>query len=449
MTDDPGLRWLGSLDWPPSLVFTRGVSEEHVFRAFGADPAEAVPRGPVDTASAGSGPMIRVGRSGDWIFAVQEDAERTQGIRPEVLRRLSAGGGEAVALYEDIGKLNHEFAHAADGVVITALTTSVPPRWRGSQPDRLEPVARELGLTEGSRPPDDLTYWEAVLAMAESVFGLTLASSDLDQPLPCARVLPVLEDLPMRPAADQVFRTGDPVIDLLMEHAAPQALARVVMTRLGRLIAAVGPDPFAEIVAAIQGLPVGEARPPENDEPAGLALRRLIGDQAQASHYRRAIRNGHQPPFPASELPGRVRRGEVARLLRLVLDGRMPDQLLASELQIQRGWDASGWQEPLSWRRQAIADFSDAGVSVPPDELQAAEEAWLAVPEPVRGRKGMIDAEPVRAHVRDLIDAGMEPARISELAGGSPIFIDRLLAGTVPQLDVSRAKRLLEIPLPE
>lgn len=42
----------------------------------------------------------------------------------------------------------------------------------------------------------------------------------------------------------------------------------------------------------------------------------------------------------------------------------------------------------------------------------------------------MIDAEPVRAHVSALIDAGMDPVRIVELAGGISIyFIDGLLRG--------------------
>lgn len=39
---------------------------------------------------------------------VIEEGELPWRIRPEVLRRVSAGDGEAVALYQDIGKLNHD-----------------------------------------------------------------------------------------------------------------------------------------------------------------------------------------------------------------------------------------------------------------------------------------------------------------------------------------------------
>jgi len=52
-----------------------------------------------------------------------------------VLRRLCAGG-EAVALHEDLGKLNHQFGYAADGDVIAMLNTSVPPCWSGRDPGR-------------------------------------------------------------------------------------------------------------------------------------------------------------------------------------------------------------------------------------------------------------------------------------------------------------------------
>lgn len=445
MTDKPGLGWLAHGGWSSCLVFVRGMSEGQVFRAFGADPAEAVPRMPRDPEPPGSGPMIRVGRSGGWTFVVQEDAEVPQGVRPEVLRRVSADGGEAVALFQDIGKLNHEFAHAADGVVVTALTTSVPPHWRGSQPERLEPVARILGLTQDSGE-DGFTEWEGVVAMAESVFGLTLDRSDLDQPLPCARVLPPLKDLGMRPGADQVFRTGDPVIDLLLEHASPQTLTTVVATRMRRLMTETGLDSYPDLVAAVEAATSGTPRPPEDDEPAGLALRRIARDQAEAVFCLANAPNGIRLPAPEPELRQRVRRGDTARLLRLLLDSRPPGQLLVSELQNQRVWDSKSWQEPLSWRPRMIADFGE--VRVPGDELRAAEQAWLAVPEPVRGRWGMIRADPVKAHLRALLDAGMEPDRIAELARCPPVFLDLLLRDGVPFINVPEAKRLLEIPLP-
>lgn len=55
--------------------------------------------------------------------------------------RLVSSGGAAVAVHEDIGKLNHEFGYAADGDVIAALTTCVPLHWSGSDPGWFESFA--------------------------------------------------------------------------------------------------------------------------------------------------------------------------------------------------------------------------------------------------------------------------------------------------------------------
>ena len=114
--DSPGLGWLADRGWPGCLVFARGVSEDQVLRAFGADPDEAVLREPGEPVPAPEGmtdaaPVIRVGQVGDRVIVIEED-EPPQGIRPEVLRRVSAGGGAAVALHWDIGKFNHEFGYA-------------------------------------------------------------------------------------------------------------------------------------------------------------------------------------------------------------------------------------------------------------------------------------------------------------------------------------------------
>jgi hypothetical protein len=444
-----GLRWLLEEEWPPCLVFVRGVSEDQVFRAFGADPDHAVPRRlgePLDAAEAIPGPALWVVRAGEWVVAI-EDGEPPQGVRPEVLRRVSSGG-EAVALHADIGKLNHEFGYAADGDVIATLTTSVPPHWSGSDPGRFGPLARELGLTEDTEPPDELTELEAMLSLAERAFGLSLARADLEGPLPCARILPVLADSPRRSPAGQIQRTGDPVIDLLMSRADPRTLAAVVAVRMRRLMAATGLDAHPELAAAAEAALAGRPRKPDDGGPAGKVLRRIARDQSQAEQYLANLPNLSPLllPMPEAELRQRVRQGEVATLLRFLLDGEHPGQLLASELHRQRIWDAKGWQEPLIWRAQAIADFN--GVEVPAAELRAAEEAWLADPEPVRGRWGLIAPEPVRAHVSALIAAGMEPGRIAELSGTSTNLIDLLLRGLLKSVMVKDARHLLTIRAP-
>lgn len=425
-------------------MFARGVSEDQVLRAFGADPDEAVLRESGEPVPAPEGmtdaaPVIRVG---DWGIVIEED-EPPQGVRPEVLRRASAGGGEAVALHQDIGKLNHEFAHAVDGEVVTAVTTSVPAHWRGTQPERLQPLAEELGLRDGADA--DLSELEVLLALAEGIFGLRLSPSDLERPMRSARILPPLEDRPPAPPPDQGFHIGnDPVLDLLLNRADRSALTVITALRVRRLMAETGLDSYPELVSAVEAAIAGQGRPPADEDPAGKVLWRLARERDEAERYLTMLVNGHRPPFPAEELSLRVRRGYVARLVRLLLDRDHPGRILVSEMTDQQIWDAKGWQEPLSWRPRFIADFRD--VEVPPAELRAAEDAWLADPEPVRGRWGLIDPEPVRAHVAALIAAGMEPERIVELAGGISIyFIDRLLRGTFRNIRINDARNLLLI----
>lgn len=445
--DSPGLGWLADIEWPGCLVFVRGVSEDQMLRAFGADPDEAVLREPGEPVPAPEGmtnaaPVIRVGQVGDWVIVIEE-GELPQGIRPEVLRRVSAGGGEAVALHQDIGKFNHKLAHAADGEIVTAVTTSVPAHWRGTQPERLQSLAEELGLEDGAGA--GVSGLEVLLALAEGVFGLGLSPSDLERPMRSARILPPLEDRPPPPPPCQEFHIGnDPVLDLLLNRAGRPALTVIVAVRLRRLMAETGLDSYPELVTAVEDTIAGLGRPPADEEPAGKVLRRLAREKEEAERYLAILVNGHRPPFPVEELPLRVRRGYAAELVRRLLDRDHPGRLLVCEMTDQQIWDAKGWQEPLSWRPRFIADFR--GVEIPPAELRAAEDAWLADPEPVRGRWGLINPEPVRAHVAALIAAGMEPERIVELAGGISIyFIDGLLRAAFPNISINDARNLLLI----
>jgi hypothetical protein len=160
---------------PTCLTFVRGTDERAVLAGLGVDPDAAVPSDAAEFTT----PVISIVRSGDWVVAL-EDSVYARGKRPEVLRRVSAGT-EAVVIYKDLGKGNHEFAHAVDGEIITAVTTSMPPHWRGSQPDRLRPLAEELGLAEDS--DYDLSPIEVLLVLGESVFGLTLDETGLQHPL--------------------------------------------------------------------------------------------------------------------------------------------------------------------------------------------------------------------------------------------------------------------------
>jgi Family of unknown function (DUF6461) len=182
----PGLTWLGqepgSQSFPGCMTFVHSTDERAVLAGFGVDPDAAIPpTAPEFSSTLG----ITLVRSGDWLVAL-EIPVNPRGIRPEVLQRLSVGA-EVVVIFEDIAKGNHEFAHAANGEIVTAVTTSVPPQWRGTQPDLLRPLAEELGLTNYSRDTSgrdpDLLDIQILLVIGETTFGLSLDEADLNRPL--------------------------------------------------------------------------------------------------------------------------------------------------------------------------------------------------------------------------------------------------------------------------
>jgi hypothetical protein len=104
--DGSGLGWLADTGWPGCLLFARGVSEDRVLESFGADPGEAVLRAPGEPVPVPSGmtedaPVIRVGQAGGWVLVLENDYP-PQGLRPEVLCRVTADGGVVAALVTSV-----------------------------------------------------------------------------------------------------------------------------------------------------------------------------------------------------------------------------------------------------------------------------------------------------------------------------------------------------------
>ncbi|MGH3249138.1 MAG: DUF6461 domain-containing protein, partial [Trebonia sp.] len=269
-----GLTWLADQpdvgSWPFCLTFVRGATEREVLEGFGADPDDVVPAGAtIPFGEAHDIPRVMVGRSGEWVFALEENIP-AQGTRPEVLRRLSART-EAVAIYNDIGKGNDEFAHALNGEVITALTTCAPPHWWGSESDRLRSLAEEIALDDdGESGPLGL---EVLLALAEGVFGISLGEEDLRRPLAAAPMLPVLDDLPAPRPAEGRPRSSDPVVSLLLAHVPDESLTRVLSVRCGRVMAEAGVSDHDVLADAVRDALAGETRSVTYEEPLCVALR--------------------------------------------------------------------------------------------------------------------------------------------------------------------------------
>jgi hypothetical protein len=428
--------WLGGPRYesvPFCLTFVRGATEREVFTRFGADPAAAVP---AESSEPGEPPVVRVARSGDWLVAIETNIP-PQGVRPKVLRRVSAGA-EAVAVYQDIGKLNHELGYAADGDVVSAVLTTVPPHWSGSDPERIAAAARELGLGDDTAPPVGLTDLQVLLAVGERVFGLSLDEEVWDRPWPAAPIVPMPDDLPPPPPpGSPPLGIGDPVIDLYLAHATQQPLISVLRARAGRLIADAGLGEYPDLAAFVQLALTQGPQPVSGDDPVGKTLRKLARAREKAE-MDLAVRRDHLPA-PEPELRARIRRGQAAWALRFILAGRL-GQALANDLLLQRSW------HPATWRDQALADLAPV-VEVPAGELEAAERAWQAtrhLPEPT----GMTSTEPVRQHIQRLLDAGMGIDRIAALTGMGPPGLDLILAGRIPEIPGYQARQIMSIEIP-
>ena len=171
------------------LTLVRGATERDVFAAFGADADRAVPRSWRDL---GDVMWVQVGRCGDWVYALELTS--AHGIRPAALRRVSAAG-QAVTVRARGRNASHEFAYAERGDLIAAVNTLTLGNWRGSDPQRLDSLAREAGLAL-PRPDDAPHCLDSVLMAAERISGVPLTWADLDRPLPAAELPPLpLEEL--------------------------------------------------------------------------------------------------------------------------------------------------------------------------------------------------------------------------------------------------------------
>lgn len=433
-----GLMWLDRSpyggSWPFCLTFVRSAGEREVLSAFGADSAGATPQTQAEAAQMAAEadlPVVRLIRSGDWLCAVEENVI-PQGVRPEVLRRVSATAA-VVAVFQDIGKLNHEFAYALNGEVRVAVQTSVPPNWRGTEPDLL-PVARETRPSEDEDEDGDPISLDTLLAMGEEYFGLSLDETSLDQPWPTAVFLPILDDLPA--ASDGLFRVGDPVIDLLMTRATDEMVRVVLSRRTSRLLGVTQFADDRELSGAVRlALDAGH-RHTTDDDPVGRTLRRVAQERQKAELD---PHGGRPTGLSADDANARaIRRGQAARVLRFVLAGRSREAL-ASEIDLQRSWQAPRWRE------QALADLGEVQVSA--DEMRVAEELRRAQPAPVP--MGVVDPGPVAAHVQQLIDAGTDPERIASAASMTTLGIERLLRGVLPQIPAATAQAIMAIRPPQ
>lgn len=332
-------------------TFVQGLSEDEVLRAFGADPRDVVPRRRRDLEH---GHYVQVGGSGQWRWALELRSH--DGIRAGTLRRLSAGG-RAVAVHYEFAERYADFGYAEDGALVARVSTAAPDRWQGSNPARFLALAQEAGIA-GSRPLDGPTGAREFLALAGRACGAPVAEAAGDRPWPAAPVLPLLSEVPAWSpvrARRHPRRLGDPAIDAELDAASAAELTAVLTVRLHRLMVETGLDTNRELAAAVDAALAGQLQQAGDNDPVGLALRRIAWEAEEANVYR-SLRTGH-PPAPMDELQRRSRLLRDAIALQLVLAGQFREALV-DEVSHQRQLDPAGWQDAVAWRERALVDLA-------------------------------------------------------------------------------------------
>lgn len=393
-TASRGLAWLAErwdIDNDNSgfcLTFVRGISEREMLARFGAD-ADVSHLRPWRGFSRDM--TVQAGRAGEWVFAWEENHWQ-QGIRPEVLRRVSAGAEAVVVRYAKHAYLEFgftaELAYAVDGGEVAAVRTARPPQWRGSDPGRFQPLAREVGIDGEERPPIrppvqwiDRSALRAVLTLAERAWGLSLAEDELQgRKWLCAPVLPLLHPLPPPSPGGSHYVPGENVISLLLAHASDAETLQMLAARSHSLMAGTGLSEHRELADAVEAALAGHPPQITDEDPPGLILRRLALEE-----YETAVRGiGRRTP---AEMKRLHQRAELTRVLRDVLAGHV-DAGLAGEIRLLRAWEARDWpvtglipqnEAQRSWRAQVMTDLAAARARVPADALHAAQrrqEAW-------------------------------------------------------------------------
>ncbi|HET8845022.1 MAG TPA: DUF6461 domain-containing protein [Ktedonobacteraceae bacterium] len=175
-----GLSHLNQRFSPFCVTFARGLDESEMLNRLGGDPSHAwlIPCGDLnavqdlevykdlDIWQDLNGPILQVGRCGDWAFAIELMFEY-QGTRPEVLCALAART-VAVSVYRDINALTL-LSSAENGVPLEQFEASDP------LPDRLQTMLRQAGVDPNSE------NWNAIQLMSTllEALGIRLGEEDL------------------------------------------------------------------------------------------------------------------------------------------------------------------------------------------------------------------------------------------------------------------------------
>jgi Family of unknown function (DUF6461) len=166
-SQDPaeGWDWIrqGAIRQMACLIFVRAVTPERVIEAFGMEPAaamllpetrvmEAMQFPVCDDDAVTVAPYIRVGRVGEWAFAICQSGLDIVDYPDEIVRRLSAGTDAVTVMW--VETLNN-VVYLADGEWVTTFQPEMAWSRLGSDPDRFLTEMRAAGLRTEPPSPDD------------------------------------------------------------------------------------------------------------------------------------------------------------------------------------------------------------------------------------------------------------------------------------------------------
>lgn len=162
-----------------TVTFAKDRSWQEMIEGFGLSPA-AVTNETYDEATADLGTKVRAGVTGRWGYAVEDVS--LLGSNEDVLARLSANDGEAIALVYT--QTINTFLYAADGKLVSGFDLTVPHIRYGPEQHRFDEEMQRAGFLPGV-VPDPPSMGARLLEIA---FGITLDQELLEKRLPTAPV---------------------------------------------------------------------------------------------------------------------------------------------------------------------------------------------------------------------------------------------------------------------
>ncbi|WP_222595212.1 SMI1/KNR4 family protein [Nocardia ninae] len=269
--------------WPSGydnfcLTFAQDLDETELLRRFGAFPETRRPRWREEAAILEQRqdasvllPVVRVGAHGGWAFGIEEGLHLFEGIRDEVLRRVSGGTRAVSVSYWEDGTT--PVALVDNGELVTRYDTRPPVPHGARDPFEVFP-----GLPSPVPEPTPEQRRERLLAVCDAVVrrcGIPLPPPGLAGELDSARILPLLPDNNFGYPEDN-FKT--PVPDrfaALVDAATPERLRRVLATQMSSLATETGLDTYAEVTAALSVLSEEDHPGITDDSALDLRLRRV------------------------------------------------------------------------------------------------------------------------------------------------------------------------------